>query len=336
MKWEFYRDGYFLLILLLLLIVFVLNCFVGSAYSILDYPQLNLEERNLFWEMVYNYRLPRALSAIVTGVALSSSGWILQEYFRNPLAGPSILGVTSFAGLGVAVSIVLASFFGFSICLKQPFFLIFSAFMGASLALLIVLFFSSKTKSVSAMLLIGFMLSGLAGAVISLLQFYATVFDLKSLMLWSFGSISGLLYSQIWGYASVVFMSLLLIFKNIKELQKLQLGYDYAHAMGVDIKKIQLIVVFTSGLMTASVTALVGPIAFVGIAIPHLVKISLKTANFKKLLTYVIFIGAITLLCFSFLSENLLEHTLPINIISAFLGAPILIWVIFKNRNKML
>ncbi|MCT7904564.1 Probable ABC transporter permease protein HI_1471 [Candidatus Ornithobacterium hominis] len=334
MHWKWYSDKVFWFWLLALLSIFLLNLVVGKGTANI-FKGLENSDKELMRDLIINYRLPKGLAAVLTGISLSASGWVLQEYFRNPLAGPSVLGVTSFSGLGVAIVIVFFGLFS-QIDINQPALLIFSALSGAAFAMLVIILFSYKIKSVSALVLIGFMLSGLAGAIISLLQFYANTHHLKSLIIWSFGSISGLSYTQIIYFLTCVVVGLMLIFLSLDKFQKLQLGHDYAHTMGVNIHYVKFIVILSSSLLTGVATALVGPIVFIGIAIPHLVRINLKSANFKKVFTYIIIIGAFTLSLFSLISDNIPGQVLPINIISALLGAPVLIWIIYQNKNKML
>ena len=283
-------------------------------------------------EIILVHRLPRLFTAILTGISLPLSGWILQEYFRNPLAGPSVLGVTSFAGLGVALVIVGGVLFGFYGWNNNPLILIISAILGGLFATFILTGIARKIKSSSALIIIGFMFSALAGAVISILQFYAENQSLKSYIVWNFGSLNGLNYEQILYYFISVIIGFVLIRKIVPNLEKMQLGEVYAQSMGVDLKSLRTQIVLISSLLVSVSTALVGPIAFIGLAIPHICRSYLKTSNFKKLFYMVVLLGANLLVLFSIIAETFPIGVLPINIISALFGVPIVLSIVWKQK----
>ena len=283
-------------------------------------------------EIILVHRLPRLFTAILTGISLPLSGWILQEYFRNPLAGPSVLGVTSFAGLGVALVIVGGVLFGFYGWNNNPLILIISAVLGGLFAIFILTGIARKIKSSSALIIIGFMFSALAGAIISILQFYAENQSLKSYIVWNFGSLNGLNYEQVLYYFISVIIGFVLIRKIVPNLEKMQLGEVYAQSMGVDLKSLRTQIVLISSLLVSVSTALIGPIAFIGLAIPHICRSYLKTSNFKKLFYMVVLLGANLLVLFSIIAEIFPMGVLPINIISALFGVPIVLSIVWKQK----
>lgn len=309
-----------------------MSLFVGQTQiSILEFfePTQNGE---ILREIIFVHRLPRLFTAILTGVSLPLSGWILQEYFRNPLAGPSVLGVTSFAGLGVALVIVGGVLFGFYGWNNNPLILIISAVLGGLFVTFILTGITQKIKSSSALIIIGFMFSALAGAVISILQFYAENQSLKSYIVWNFGSLNGLNYEQIFYYFISVIIGFILIKKIVPNLEKMQLGEVYAQSMGVDLKSLRTQIVLISSLLVSVSTALVGPIAFIGLAIPHICRSYLKTSDFKKLFYMVVLLGANLLVLFSIIAEIFPTGVLPINIISALFGVPIVLSIVWKQK----
>ena len=322
-------------------ILIILTCFVffvslmlgSTTHSFSDFYNIFDPENQTLIKIIFQHRLPRSLTAILTGIALPLSGWVLQEYFRNPLAGPSVLGVTSSAGLGVAIIIVLGSSLGFGLLVYQPWFLILGALFGAFATMFILLIVAKKITSTTALIIVGFMIAALSGSLIGVLEFFASDRELKSYVLWSFGSLNGLNPHQLIYFSLFTFLGLLLIRFQIPSLIKMQLGENYARTMGVNVSKLRLNLIIASSLLTGVCTALVGPIAFIGLAVPHICRIYLKTSNFYLLFAYIIILGILFMLIFSMIAELFPGGALPINIITALFGAPIVLSIIFKNRS---
>ncbi len=283
-------------------------------------------------QIILHYRLPRTLAALLTGVSLPVSGWILQEFFRNPLAGPSVLGITSAAGLGVAIMVVLGASLGLGAYIQNPWILIVSALIGAFLAAFLLVGFAANISSSSTLIILGFMVAAICGSLVGILQFFASESQLKSYVLWGFGSLNGLTYNQLAVYFIVVFFALLGTLSFMKGLIGLQLGEFYGQTMGVNLKRTRVGVIIMASVLAAVSTAFVGPIAFVGLAIPHLCRIGLKTANFYKLFTYVIFVGMLFMLVFMLVAEFFPTGSLPINIVTSLFGAPIVISIILRKK----
>lgn len=335
MEWNFFKDRKFFLLILAVIILFFLSIFFGDYGSSFNaWISMFKGENELLKKIVLNHRLPRSLAVVFTGIALPISGWVLQEYFRNPLAGPSILGVTSSASLGAAVVIMLGSSLGISFMGYKSEAIIFGAILGTALSMLILWSISNRLNATSYLIIIGFMIATLAGALIAILEFFASSEDLKSYVLWGFGSLSGLTITQLIYFFISLLLGLFVVKRNINHLIKMQLGNQYAQTMGVNVKKVRVELILSATLLTGVCTALVGPIAFIGLAIPHLCRIYLKTANFNKLFVYIILTGILFMLFFSIVANHFPWGTLPINIITALFGAPIVIYIVFKNRNQ--
>lgn len=317
-----------------MVVMLLLSLVIGSSsYSLRDL--FHLGENETLQKIILQHRLPRTITALLTGIALPLSGWVLQEFFRNPLAGPSVLGVTSSAGLGVAIIIVLGTSLGFGSFVYEPGLLIFGALIGALLAMLILIFIARQLSSTNAMIIVGFMIATLAGAFIEILQYFSNAKELKSYVLWGFGSLTGLSYEQLIYYAVFVGIGMFFIIKNIPSLIKMQLGELYAQTMGVHIRSLRIQLIIASSILAGVATALVGPIAFIGLAVPHICRMYLKTSNFKRLFAYNIVVGILLMTGFGLLAELFPGGALPINVITALFGAPIVLSIVFFNKNQL-
>lgn len=319
------------ILLITLLLLGVISLLVGATEIPLRAVFSSGNEGEILREIILFYRLPKLLTAIFTGISLSLSGWVLQEYFKNPLAGPSILGVSSFSGLGAALFIVGGISLGIY-TYNSPIFLISFSLLGGLLATMILVQVAKKVHNASVLIITGFMLSSLAGALISVLQFYAHNQSLKSYVVWSFGSLNGLDYQQIAYYGCALAVALGILAKYLPDLEKMQLGETYAQTMGVDMSKLRRIIILISSLLVSVSTALVGPIAFIGLAVPHICRSVLKTADFRKLAYAVALGGANTLTVFSLLSELFPAGALPVNVISSLFGVPIVLSILWKQK----
>lgn len=306
-----------------------LNLNVGNARVSL----LNVFDDEITYRLIVDYRLPKTLAAILAGIALPLSGLMLQELFRNPLADPSVLGITSAAGLGVALVIFLSSILGFTSLISNSWLISFASFFGALLALLLIVFFSARLNSTSALIIVGIMIAGFSSAIIGVLQFFAPSEKIKTYLMWTFGSLSGLSWAQIFVFTIMTLIGLLISAFTLKGISGLRLGENYAHSMGINIKKVRWLILISSAILTAAATAFVGPIAFIGLAIPHICRIVFKKTQVIKLYVLVILAGIFSMLLFSWIAQIFPSGSLPINIITSLIGAPIVMSIIL-NRNQ--
>lgn len=289
------------------------------------------------WEyIIINYRLPKAITAVLVGVGLSISGLLMQTLFRNPLAGPYVLGLSSGASLGVAFVILGAGFlpsFLSEIALSQYGIVIASTF-GSTLVLLLVLIVSQKLRDTMAILIVGLMFGSFTTAIVSVLTYFSTAEQLQKFTFWSMGNLGNLSWTTIIILTFCVGLGLLLSASSIKPLNALLLGENYAKSMGLNFKKARLIIIFATSILAGSITAFAGPIAFVGLAVPHIAKLTFQTSNHTILYWSTLFFGAIIMLFCDVVSEMPgFEVTLPINAITSIIGAPVVIWLLVRKRN---
>lgn len=288
------------------------------------------------WEyIIMESRLPQALTALLTGAALSACGLLLQTAFRNPLAGPGIFGISSGAGLGVALVMLLLGGSVTTAAFSVSGFLaiLLAAFVGAMLITLLLFFFSSMVRSSILLLIIGIMVGYVANSIISILNFYATEEGVKSYLVWGLGNFGGVSMAQMPLFASIVLLGLLAALLMMKPLNALLLGEQYAENLGINVQRTRNFLLIITGLLMAITTAFCGPIAFIGLAVPHIARLLLNTDNHLSLLPATMLTGStVALLC------NLLcilpgeLGILPLNAVTPLLGAPIIIYVIMKNK----
>ena len=288
------------------------------------------------WEtIVIENRLPMALTAVLAGAALAVSGLLLQTTFDNPLAGPSILGVSTGSSLGVAI-VMLAMGGVVSESISSYLGILLGAIVGAAVVILVLLFFSSIVKSTAMLLIIGIMVGYLTSSAISLLNFFSTQEGVHSFVIWGMGNFTGVTLDRMPLFSILILVSLLLSFMLVKPLNALLLGARYAENLGVSIKAIRNKLLLLSGILTAIVTAFCGPIGFLGLIVPHIARLALRSSNHTVLLPATALAGAvIALLC------NLISvlpaswGVIPINAITPVIGVPIIIYIIV-NRKKIL
>lgn len=287
------------------------------------------------WEyIILDYRLPKAITATLAGSALAISGLLMQTLFRNPLAGPFVLGISSGASLGVAILILGSSILGVSLgAALGNWALILAASLGSFGVLVMVIAAASRIKDTMALLIIGLMVGSLTAAVVSVLAYFSKAQELQRYIFWSFGSLGNLSWQALFILALCWLSGLLLTVLSIKALNAFLLGDAYAKTLGVNLKMSRLLIILATSLLAGSVTAFAGPIAFIGLAVPHLIRQVLPTTNHRVLVPAVMLGGAILLLiCDTIASVPLSEYTLPINAITALVGAPIVIWLLVRKR----
>lgn len=321
------------------MLIWFVNISLGSVYIPIKQIIASLfngeVEKESWKSIVLNYRLPKAITAIIVGSGLSISGLLMQTLFRNPLAGPFVLGISSGASLGVAILILGASFLGANITgyAFSNFGLAIAASLGAFLVLSAVMIAALKVRNTMSILIIGLMFGSLTSAVISILAYFSSASQLQQYMFWSFGSLGNLSWNEIMALLIVFLIGISFVIFIIKPLNSLLLGENYAKSMGVNVKRTRNFVLIATSLLTGVITAFSGPIAFIGLAVPHLTKLLFNTSNHRILLPAVAISGAIIMLiCDSIAQLPTSEYTLPINAITSLFGAPIIIWLLVRKR----
>lgn len=332
----------FTFLLLLLVVSLLLNISFGQVAIPLKEVFKSLLGSNASketWEyIIINFRLPKAITAILVGIGLSISGLLMQTLFRNPLAGPYVLGLSSGSSLGVAFVILGAGILpGFlSEMLLSSFGIIIASCLGSLSVLLLVLLVSSKLRDTMSVLIVGLMFSSFAGAIVSVLTYFSTAEQLQKFTFWSLGSIGNLSWNNIIFLSNAVLIGLILSLFSIKSLDALLLGENYARSLGLNIKKSRLVIIFATSILAGSITAFAGPIAFVGLAVPHLAKLLFQTSNHKILFFGTILIGAIIMLFCDMVSQMPgMDFTLPINAITSIVGAPVVIWLLLSKKRMI-
>ena len=330
----------FFALLVTLIVLFFINISLGSI-SIPNEEILkgifNQKMSKESWEIIfYNFRLPKAFTAILVGMALSISGLLMQTLFRNPLAGPYVLGLSSGASLGVAFVILGAGFL--PVFLSKIFIssygIVLASGIGSSFVLMAVILVSKKLKDTMAILIVGLMFGSLTSAIVSVLTYFSTAEQLQKFTFWSLGSLANLSWKEIGLLTTLTFIGLGLSFLVIKPLDALLLGERYANSLGVNFKKTRNIIIIATSILAGSITAFVGPIAFIGLAVPHMAKLVFQTSNHLILFWSTILLGAIILLFCDIIAQLPgSDLTLPINAVTSMIGAPIVIWLLVRKKN---
>lgn len=291
------------------------------------------------WDyIIINYRLPKAIAAILVGMGLSISGLLMQTLFRNPLAGPDVLGLSSGASLGVATIVLGAAFLpiGLSSILLSSYGIILASSLGSFLVLLAVLAVSQRLRDTMAILIVGLMFASLTSAIVGTLTYFSTAEQLQKFTFWSMGNLGNMSWSSIVILSVCVAIGLLLSIVSIKPLNALLLGENYARSLGMNYKSTRLIIIFATSILAGSITAFVGPIAFIGLAVPHIAKLVFETSNHTILFWSTLLLGAIIMLiCDSISQIPGSDLTLPINAVTSIFGAPIVIWLLIRKRKMM-
>lgn len=288
---------------------------------------------NGIMSILYNFRLPKALTACVAGAGLAVAGSLMQTLFANPLAGPYVLGISSGAGLAVALlllgSTLLPAFLIGNIWLQ-----IAAAVIGALVVMVLVLVVSTRTSDTVSLLLVGIMFGSIAGALINVLQSISNPEALKMYVVWSMGSIGAVTWDMLSIMTPLVVVGLIGALLLSKKLNALLLGENYAIGLGVSMGWTRAWVILITCLIAATITAFTGPVAFIGMAVPHIARGIFKTSDHRTILPSCMLLGAsLLLLCDCFTQLPISDYALPINAISSLIGAPIILWVIIKNKH---
>lgn len=313
----------FILLTAFLVVLFAIDICSGSVWLSPFGSSLSALEQ----QILIDIRLPKAITAVITGIALSIAGLMMQTLFRNPLAGPYTLGISSGATLGVALITMCSIWFTTHTSLFIP----LAACVGATLVLLLVIAVSKRVTSNVSLLIVGMMFGSIAGALVNVLQNFSNPDSLKLFIVWTLGSLHSVGWSDMPFLFSVVLVGLVIVLCVLKPLNGLLLGEDYARGLGINTVRTRLLIVLATGLLAGGVTAFCGPIAFVGVAVPHIARGILKSSNHRYTLPLSALIGACLLLACDILC-SLATYPLPISTVSALFGAPIIIWIIMKKN----
>ncbi|WP_370550236.1 FecCD family ABC transporter permease [Hymenobacter sp. BT559] len=337
------RPAWLLALAGLVLLGFVLDIALGPVrIPVLAVVKILLGQPtdNPAWAfIVREIRLPKALTALAVGSGLAVSGLQMQTLFRNPLAGPSALGLTAGAGLGVAVVMLAGGSVanGFAIRalgLAGSWTLVLAATTGAGLVMALVLALSARVRDNVVLLIVGLMLASVTGAIVSLWQYFSAPEQIQEYLLWTFGSLGGVVGSHLAVLAAVVGVGLVLAFASAKPLNALLLGENYARSMGLTVGRSRTLIIASTSLLAGAITAFCGPIGFVGIAVPHLTRALLRTADHRLLLPGACLGGAaLTLACDCVAQLPGSQTSLPLSVVTSLLGAPVVLWVVLRRQN---
>lgn len=319
----------FKILCFVLLIVIILAAVINlnTGFLSLHFQDFWGESSN---SQIAEIRVNRVLVMLLAGISIPTSGFLMQEYFQNPLAGPDILGITSIASLSVAFYI----FFSHDLLIPeflQNSFLSFAAIGGSLLLMLILLSISKKFQDKSYLIIFGFLVSAFAGAIVSLLQFYGEDQSLKNYILWSFGANNMVSRNQIYVLSVLIIIGLFVCFKTIKPLIGNSLGASYAQSLGVNLNQLKLFIIAASSLLSASITAFLGPILFIGIIVPHFSRLIYNPAKLWQQWILNMMLGMLMMLFFSIIAE---KTKIPINVISSVFGIPVILMMLLK-QNKI-
>ena len=325
------------------LLLFVVDLAVGSVAIPLDEVWRGLwgsgAEGDATSLIIRNFRLPKAVMALLAGAALSTVGLQMQTLFRNPLAGPYVLGVSSGASLGVSIMLLGLPLLGISTAnpVVQNVGVAGAAWIGSAAIMMVVMAVTARIKNIMTVLILGMMFGSAASALVEIMQYLSPEGALKSYVVWTMGSLGGVTLSQLCVVVPVIVVGLVLSVLLIKPLNILLLGENYARTMGLNIRRTRLMVTLTTVLLAGTVTAYCGPIGFVGLAVPHVARMLFREADHRVLVPATMLCGTtIMLLCDIASSLPASDLSLPINTVSALVGIPIVIIVIFRNRKMMM
>ncbi|WP_437369116.1 FecCD family ABC transporter permease [Maribacter litoralis] len=332
-----YRIRFTILLLVLLLCACINICLGSVNIAFIDSLKIlfgTVTENSSNYYIIWEYRLPKALTAIMVGGGLSLSGLLMQTLFRNPLAGPYVLGISSGASLGAALLIMGASLITLSAF--NDITLALASSLGSFLVLSLVLVVAAKVKDTMALLIIGLMFGSITAAIVSVLSYFTKAEKLQQYIFWSFGSLGDLSWGQLLIVALCTLLGILLSILSIKPLNAFLLGENYAKSLGIGLQKSRYTIIIATGLLAGSITAFAGPIAFVGLAVPHVTRQLFHTTDHKIQIPAVLCCGAILmLLCDTIAQIPGSVSVLPINAITSIFGAPVVIWLLVRKRKMI-
>ncbi len=335
--------GYLGLLLAGLVVLFLANVALGSVQiplsDIVSILLTGQSENDAWIKIVENIRLPRAFTAVLAGSALSIGGLQMQTLFRNPLAGPSVLGITAGASLGVAIVMLAAGTITSIFAIQQlsqggSWLIIGAASVGSGLVLFLILLVSARIRDSVTLLIIGLMIGNITIALVSIWQYFSRPEQIRDYLIWTFGSLGGVTESQLWILALAVLIGTVLAFLLSKSLNGLLLGENYARSMGLSVFRARFWIILSTSILAGSITAFCGPIGFVGVAVPHLTRSLLNTNEHRILIPATFLMGAILMLACDIVAQVPgSSTTLPISAVTSLVGSPVVIWVIVKRKN---
>ena len=314
-------------------VLFLLNISLGSVkiplHQILE-SLSGQSEQNIWNDIIWQFRFPKAITCAVAGASLATGGLLMQTLFRNPLAGPDVLGLS--AGASLLVSLMILS--GNAVTLfSGPWAISIAASVGSAAVFLLVISISQRLRDNVSLLIIGLMIAAVTQSIVSVLQFVSKAEDLQTFMIWTLGSVGGTSWKEINVMLVIFLVGGLISFASIKSLNALLLGDNYAQSVDINLKRSRFLIVLATSLMTGVVTAFCGPIAFVGLAVPHMIRLIIKTSNHKILIPAVMIGGAILLLLCDMLAQLPgSTQILPLNAVTSVIGAPVVIWMILHSK----
>ncbi len=337
------RNSLIVLLFLFVILFFLLDLVLGSVkippLSVISIV-LGNGSGNEAWDKIVTYiRIPKAVTAVIAGAALAVSGLQMQTLFRNPLAGPSVLGISAGASLGVAMIMLASGAAANSFAVRQlglggSWLIVVASTLGAAFILLVVLAIAVRIKDNIVLLIVGIMVGNITISIISIWQYFSEPEEIQDYLIWTFGSLGGVLGNQLAVLAIVVGLGLVISFAASKSLNVMLLGENYARSLGMSTLYVRVTVIAATSLLAGSVTGFCGPIGFIGIAVPHLTRSMLNTSDHRFLMPSSCLVGAILMLGCDIIAQMPgSQTTLPINAVTALIGSPVVIWVIMKNRN---
>lgn len=334
-----------LLMTVLIVVFFLLNLLLGSVHiplrSVCSILAGSTDESVVWQNIIWKSRVPQALTALVAGAGLSVSGLQMQTVFRNPLADPSVLGVSSGASLGVAFVVLLSGAVG-GVALSHLGYLgevalSLAAIVGAMSVMALIVYVSMKVRGNVTLLIIGVMIGYVANAIIGVLKFFSVEEDIRAYVIWGLGSFARVSGDQMLLFVGIMAVLLPLSFLLIKTMNLLLLGNGYARNLGLNIRRARLLVILCAGVLVAIVTAYCGPIMFIGLAVPHLCRAIFRSSDHRVLMPATLLVGAaLALVCNLIARMPGLEGALPVNSVTALIGAPVVASVLFKRRKNEL
>ena len=331
------KKHIFLILFVLLIIVFVADIFTGNAkisFSEGINALFGSSGNEITDEIIFNYRLPKAITALLAGSALSVAGLLMQTLFRNALAGPDVLGVSAGAGLGVALLTLLSGTSLYPLIASLGSMAqVVVAISGAALVLLLILGVSARINDSVTILVLGMIFGYVASAAITILQSFADPDSLKVFVTWTFGSLGSVTWEKMPVLLALVLSGIIVVFFLQKALNSLLLGEKYAISIGLNVKKLRVIIIIITAIITGAITAFTGPIAFVGVVIPHFARSFFGTVNHRTIIPATLLLGGILLIVCDILSQiPISNRTLPINAVTAVFGAPMIVWIVLKRK----
>jgi iron complex transport system permease protein len=328
---------FFILAAVALVFLFLINLGLGSVSIPVDTILSGLFtgewEKSSHREIILNYRFPKSLVAVMAGIALSLSGLQMQTFFRNPLAGPYVLGISSGGGFGVAILLLAGSFLGFSGMVISSWATAIAGILGAVSVLALVSLVAWRVRDSMTLLIVGIMFGAAVSAIISVLAFFSEAEALKLYTIWSMGSLGGLGWNQVGLLGLLLVIGAFPLLLATRSFNALLLGETYAESMGINPVRLRWLVIISTGILAGSITAFCGPIAFVGIAVPHLARLVWKSADHRILFPGSALLGAgLLLLCDTIGQLPGSAQTLPINAVTSLVGAPVVIALVLKRN----